>query len=237
MPTGAPGKEEFTDAIMVLRNRHISVALTPLFTMREELVTNDEFSDRTGFSDITRDFLIAHLIRCDQYRRRITFNPDGLDLGTKIATAIDAKAVITDSANPFGGDDIQMPSGGLYTLPWALDGSDANIPLGASLNLQNSSIVLLLAMIDMAVVAWTRLNSRDRTMFITAQDSMRIYGCYQQVLAILQTFGGDKNRVDMAQVRATSEPRGPANAPNRIAESNVSAFSGSQAVAPTATGK
>ena len=44
-----------------------------------------------------------------------------------------------------------------------------------------------------AIVAWTRLNSRDRTRFITRFDSMRIYGNYQEILGYLSDKGVLRN--------------------------------------------
>lgn len=218
MPIGDPGKEQFRRAITTLRNLHIAAALSPLLTLRSELIANDELSDRGGFDDPTRDHLIAHLVNCDRWRRRITHNPDKADLGDKIEQAIDAKATINDAENPFGGDDIQNQSGGLIDLPYALDGSDPDIPLQSQLKLKSTHAIVLLGAIDKAIVAWTRLNSRDRTRFITRFDSMRIYGHYQEILGYLRSFGGDENRVDVAQVLPSEEPLGPDDSPNRKAE-------------------
>jgi len=217
MPIGEPGQGEFRNAVVELRNLHIAAGLSPLMTLREELTTNDDLRDRGGFDDSTRDHFLGLLGKCDSVRRHVTHNPDSLPLGDKIAKAIDADAVIEDAENPFGGDDIQMGSGGLYFLPWDLSGADPNIPLANSLEWSNNGMLLLQA-INRSIVAWTRLNSKDRTRFITQKDSMRIYGHYQEVFAFLQTFGGDANRVDVAQLRATEEPRGPENAPNRKSE-------------------
>jgi len=219
MPIGDPGKEQFRNAIVEFRNRHISAALAPLFLMREEVITNDDLTDRGGMDDPTQVHFIELLINCDKWRRRITHNPDGdFELGDKIATAIDTDEEIVDAENPFGGDDIQSGSAGLHQLPFELDGTNPNIPLNSALNISAQNGVILLGAIDVAIVSWTRLNSRGRSRFITPQDSMRIYGEYQQILAYLETFGGDENRVDVAQVRATDEPRGPDNSPNRKTE-------------------
>ncbi|CAK8998763.1 Uncharacterized protein SCF082_LOCUS5769 [Durusdinium trenchii] len=219
MPIGDPGKEQFRRAIVTLRNLHIAAALSPLFTMRNELIANDELSDRGGFDDPTRDHLIQHLVHCDRWRRRVTHNPDQVDLGDKIEKAIDTKQQIDIGENPFGGDDVQNQSGGLIDLPFALDGTDPDIPLTSSLQLKSTHSIVLLGAIDKAIVAWTRLNSRDRTRFITSYDSMRIYGHYQEILGYLTAFGGDKNRVDVAQVLPTDEPLGPDDSPNRKGES------------------
>ncbi|MEZ6058471.1 MAG: hypothetical protein R3C01_17355 [Planctomycetaceae bacterium] len=219
MPIGDPGKEQFRRAIVTLRNLHIAAALSPLFTMRSELIANDELSDRGGFDDPTRDHLIQHLVHCDRWRRRVTHNPDNADLGNKIEKAIDINANIDIGQNPFGGDDIQNQSGGLIDLPFAVDGSDSDIPLTSQLKLKGTHAIVLLGAIDRALVAWTRLNSRDRTRFITRFDSMRIYGHYQEILGYLVSFGGDTNRVDVAQVLPSDEPLGPNDSPNRKAES------------------
>jgi len=223
MPIGDPGKEQFRRAIVTLRNLHIAAALSPLVTLRAELLANDELSDRGGFDDPTRDHLIQLLVHCDRWRRRVTHNPDHADLGTKIEQAIDTKASITISDNPFGGDDIQNQSGGLIDLPFALDGTDPDIPLTSQLKLKSTHAIVLLGAIDKAVTAWTRLNSRDRTRFITRFDSLRVYGHYQEILGYLISFGGDTNRVDVAQVLPSEEPLGPDDSPNHKAESTGSA--------------
>ncbi|MFV0446745.1 MAG: hypothetical protein ACK5Q5_24495 [Planctomycetaceae bacterium] len=218
MPIGNPGKEQFRRALVTLRNLHIAAALSPLMTMRSELLANDELSDRGGFDDPSRDHLTLLLVHCDRWRRRVTHNPDKADLGNKIEQAIDSKATINIGDNPFGGDDIQNQSGGLIDLPFAMDGSDPDIPLSSQLKLKSTHAIVLLGAIDKAVVAWTRLNSRDRTRFITRFDSMRIYGHYQEILGYLVSFGGDQNRVDVAQVLPSEEPLGPDDSPNRKAE-------------------
>lgn len=220
MPIGDPGKEQFRRAIVTLRNLHIAAALSPLLTMRAELLANDELSDRGGFDDPTRDHLIALLVHCDRWRRRVTHNPDNADLGTKIEKAIDIGHLIEMGQHPFGGDDIQNQSGGLIDLPYALDGTDPDIPLQSQLKLKSTHAIVLLGAIDKAIVAWTRLNSRDRTRFVTRYDSMRIYGHYQEILGYLQAFGGDVNRVDVAQVLPSEEPLGPDDSPNRHHESS-----------------
>ncbi len=218
MPIGAPGQEQFRRAIVRLRNLHIAAALSPLLLMRSELIGNDELEDRGGFDDPTRDHLIQHLVNCDRWRRRVTHNPDKEDLGDKIEKAIKVEETIDIGANPFGGDDIQNQSGGLIDLPYALDGTDPDIPIMSQLKLKSTHAIVLLGAIDKAIVGWTRLASRDRTKFITHYDSMRMYGSYQEILGYLQSFGGDANRVDVAQVLPSEEPLGPEDSPNRRAE-------------------
>jgi hypothetical protein len=219
MPIGDPAKEQFRRAIVQLRNLHIVAALTPLFTLRAELLANDELSDRGGFDDPTQAHLKALLVACDRWRRRVTHNPDNVDLGDKIERAMNTGNVIELNDSPFGGADIQNQSGGLIDLPFALDGSDPDIPLLSQLKLKSAHALVLLGAIDKAIVAWTRLNSRDRTRFITRFDSMRIYGHYQEILGYLEAFGGDANRVDIAQVLPSEEPLGPGDSPNRRTES------------------
>lgn len=217
MPIGQPGVEQFRRAIPTLRNLHIAAALSPVMTLRSELLANDELSDRGGFDDPTRDHLMSHLVHCDRWRRRITHNPDSLPLGDKIEKAIDTNEAVEIGDSPFGGDDIQNQSGGLIDLPFALDGTDPDIPIQSQLNLKSTHAIVLLGAIDKTIVAWTRLNSRDRTRFITRFDSMRIYGHYQEILGYLIAFGGDDNRIDVAQVLPSEEPLGPTDSPNRRA--------------------
>ncbi len=212
----AEGKEQFRRAITQFRNLHIMAGLEPLIQMRTELIANDEFASRGGTDDPTRDHMKQLLCAADKMRRHVTHNPDKLPLGDKILKAINPSGVIEIGENPFGGDDIQDSSGGLIDLVYSLDGTDPDIPLTSQLNPQfvKSKGMLLLGAIDRAIVNWTRLNSRDRTRFLTHQDSMRVYGAYQEILGFINMYLGDANRVDIAQVLPSQEPLGPTDSPN-----------------------
>lgn len=220
------GKEEFRRAITVFRNRHIVAALAPLIEMRKEVIASDDLSSRAGVDGTTRDHFVKHLQRCDRIRRWVTHNPDNEPLGDKIAKAIDANAPMDEGQNPFGGDDIQQPSAGLIDLPWRLDGTDPDIPLRETADpdvpkahqyrTKGEAGILVVGAINEAILLWTRINSRDRSAFITKEDSMRIYGVYQNLLGYFRAFCGDDNRADFAQVLASDEPLGPHDSANRV---------------------
>ena len=72
MPIGDPGQEQFRDAIVEMRNLHIAAGVAPLMLMREEVVTNDDLTDRGGMDDPTRDHFLQLLVNCDKWRRRLT---------------------------------------------------------------------------------------------------------------------------------------------------------------------
>ena len=219
MSIGNPGQEQFRRAIVEFRNLHILAALGPLFDFRSEVVVNDEFGVRGGLDETTKNHFVEHLLACDRMRRRVTYNPEQAPLGDLIERAIDTKQTLVASSAPFGGDDIQEAPGGMIALPWALDGSDANIPLMSQLNFRSQNALVLLGAVDRAIVNWTRLESRFRTSFIYVKDSLRMYGSYVQLLEYLQAFAGDVNRLDMAAgVRPTEEPLGPTDSPNLKAE-------------------
>ncbi len=217
MGLGAPGAEQFEDAVVKMRNLHIAAGLAPLFILRNEVIANDEFSSLGGTDSPTQSHLVTLLVNADRWRRRVTHNPDKLPLGDKIEKAIDAEAVIEIGDKPFGGDDIQGGTGRETALPFALDGSDPDIPVNSQINLRNPAARIFLAALDATIVAWTRLRSKDRTRFITASESMDIYGKYQELLGYLASFCGDKNQVHVAQLLPSEEPRGPLASPNRIA--------------------
>ncbi len=212
------GKEQFRRAITEFRNRYIVAGLAPLMVLRSEITGNDEFSSRGGSDNPTRDHIKNLLLNADRWRRRVTHNPENADLGVLIEQAINPDAVLTIGEKPFGGDDIQNMSGGLIDLPWALDGMDVDIPISSQLKFSNGAGLILLGAVDSAIVNWTRLNSRDRTVFITRYDSMRIYGEYQAILGYVEAFLGDSNRVDVAQVLPSDEPLGPQDSPNMLGE-------------------
>ena len=220
MPIGDPGQGSFRRAIMTLRNLHVAAALSPLFTMRAELLGNDELTNRGGFDDPTRDHLISHLVNCDRWRRRVTHNPEDIALGDEIEKALNTENEITIGKKPFGGDNVQNQSGGRFDLPYALDGSDDDIPMLDAMNLKSPQAITLANAVDRAITGWTRLNSRSRTRFITANDSLRVYGWYQEILGFLKEFGGDDNQIDIAQVLPSEEPLGAGDSPNRKTESS-----------------
>ena len=214
-------KEQFRRMRTEIRNLHVIAAMTPLITFRTELIANDEFADRGGTDNPTQHHLREHLLNCDKTRRHVTHNPDSQDLGTKIAEAIDPTGEATIGQNPFGGDDIQNMSGGLIDLQWSFDGTDPNIPMLSQLSdsFKHSTGGLLLGAIDRALVNWTRMNSAVRTRFITHADSMRAYGAYQEMLGFIDTYLGDTNRIDVAQMLPSDEPQGPTDSPNIKGES------------------
>lgn len=215
------GKEQFRRMITEFRNKHIIALMRPLLVMRTELIANDEMGARGGTDDPTQTHLMNLLINCDKWRRNLTHNPDKLDLGSKIAKAIDSKATITIGENPFGGDDIQNQSGGIVDLIWAFDGTNPDIPLMSQLKdkfMQAPGGMLLLA-IDDALVKMTQLNSKDRTRFITANDSFRVYGSFQEILGAILTYLGDENRIDVAQLLPSEQAQGPSDSPNIKGES------------------
>ncbi len=214
---GDPGQQQFRDLIPQCRNHDIAAGLQPLMLLRREVVHSEDIRDPGGLDDASRDHFVQLLANADRWRRRVTHNPEDADLGVLIAEAIDAESDIADAQKPFAGDDIQMGATNLYDLPWDFSGGDPKIPLFSSLDLSGNGRIFLSA-IDMAIKAWTRLNSRERSHYITRFDSLRIYGLYQRMYAYLITFGGDDHRVDVAQLDASREPRGPENAPNRVTE-------------------
>ena len=219
MPAGNPGKEQFRRAIHEFRNLHIVAALGPLLDFRSEVVSNDEFGVRGGLGETTKKHYFEHLLASDRMRRRVTYNPTETPLGHLIEDVSDSNETLLGSTDPFGGDEVQEAPGGLVALPWALDGTDPNIPLASQLNFRSQNALILLGALDRAIVNWTRLESRFRGTFIYVKDSMRMYGNYVQVLEYLKAFAGDENRVDMAAgVRPTEEPLGPTDSPNLRSE-------------------
>ncbi len=218
MGKGDPGQEQFSRAVTVLRNQHIAAAVAPLITMRQEAISNDELSNRGGTDNATRDHLKALLIRADEIRRHYTHNPLNKDLKTLIEESRDVAVTITDAENPSGGDTAQNSASGLFPFPFALDGTDTDIPLNSALKFKSSNALLIVGAIDQAIVAWTRLNSADRSRFYTEMDSLRMFGQYQQIIGYLDDFCGDDKRVDIAGKLPSDEPLGPTDSPNIIGE-------------------
>lgn len=217
MPVGDPGKETFRDMILEFRNRDILGAMKPLITLRQEVIADDEFQHRGGVDDPARNHFARHLLMCDKLRRYITHNPEDSDVGEELRKAIDPDGTlerdIQELGMPFAGEAVQNASRGLVMVLWAFDGTDPDIPVPSQLNMDGTGL-LLAGSIDLALVQWTRLESRHRTRKITLEDSYRMYSEYVQMYEYLQVFLGDSNRVDVAQVLPSAEPRGVTASPN-----------------------
>jgi hypothetical protein len=233
MGVGAPGVEQFRDAIIEFRNPYIITAMSPLMTMRSQIILSDSFKEQGGMTTTAQNYFCALLQNCDKWRRVVTYNPNREDLGGQIKIAIktdDVKGTdvllgqtgqtpLMEEGLPFGGDEVMAQTMPMRQLPWPLDNSDVNIPTNSKLNFRSNVGMLLLEAVDQSIVAWTRLESRNRAKFITVMDSMRVYGNYIAILEYLRIFGGDGNLVDIANgVRPSEEPRGPNNAPNMLSE-------------------
>lgn len=233
MSVGDPGKEQFRNAITEFRNSHIMAALTALIQFRSQIVGNDEFQQRGGLDTTTQQSLLTHLQQCDKWRRTITYAPNRESLEARVKKAIDTTELIggtqlsgqpadtplEPSELPFGGDEVETAPGQMLQLPWAIDGSAVDLPLNSVLNFRSGNGFVLLQAVDAAFVAWTRLESRMSTRFITIKDSLRMYAHYVQILEYLLIFAGDKNVLDFpAGVLPSEEPRGAENAPNLTSE-------------------
>jgi len=215
---GAAGREQFRNIIVVHRNHDILTMMTPLMLFREEVVNSEDLQDRGGLTSPAQRHFLMHLKRCDQVRRLVTHNPEDKDLGTLIEEAVDVNLPMTEGAKPAASDGIQHGATSEYVLPWAFDGSDWNVPLLSQLLIPSGHGTLLLAGIDALLVAITQMNSTEMSHHITRFDSLRMYELMCRILTALLRFGGDENRIDVAQMRATDHPRGPQNAPNRRTE-------------------
>jgi len=244
MAVGEAGKEQFRNIIIEFRNTHIVAALTGLFQFRSQIIGNDEFQARGGVDTTTQKSLLTHLQQCDKWRRVISYNPDPDSLEERVKQALDPANLIAGtpktgqppdqplqpSVNPFGGDEVESAPGQLLQLPWAVDGSNPDIPINSMLNFRSGVGFVMLQACDSAIVGWTRLESRFYTRWITIKDSLRMYSHYMQLLEYLTIFGGDRNLLDFpAGVQPSEEPRGPGNAPNMVGET-----SGASAIKSTA---
>ena len=54
MPIGDPGKEQFRRAIVSCRNLYVAAGIQPLMLMRQELLGNDDLTDRGGMDSTTQ---------------------------------------------------------------------------------------------------------------------------------------------------------------------------------------
>lgn len=223
MPIGAPGKEQFINAIVQLRNLDLIAYIGQVLQTRAEWLSIDEISTRSGFDQAVLNHMNTHLQNNDNWRRRITYNPNKGDIKTLTSDATDVtgtleKSQAADPTSP-GGDEVVRGGGGIISLPWALDGTDPNIPLLSQLQLRAPMGLIILGAIDRHIVAATRLEDRNSTHRITPFASLQLVGGLQEIWSALNDFGGDSNRLPInSGVQRSEEPQGPAAAPNALNE-------------------
>ncbi len=215
MALGDPGVQSFDRAFTRIQNSHIVAGMTPLMTLRDQLITSPGFRDRGGMDTSDRDHLIAHLIVADRMRRRITYNPGDLSIKDLEAKITNINEVIGSDKDTFVGEELPQLGGGEFMIPWELDGSNPNIPMLSEFTHITGPGKLLLLALDRTIESYTRLESRNRIRFLTVSDSVRMYSSFEQIYQYLMAFGGDDNRVDIVNPLPADEPKGVDDSPNR----------------------
>lgn len=213
-----PGRDTFEDAITRFRNRSIHTYVGHCLLFRGQILQNAEFGTQSGWDTATNDFLKEHLVRLDFLRRKITHNPQKIDIKTLEERARDLKLSLPDEMNDQSplGEEVARPVGREFDLPYTLDGTDPNIPLLHSVDLRNVDSRMFATALDQHIVEATRLDSRYATYRITPRESLMLYSSLVEMFDMCQSFGGDGNRMPIPNgVRPSEEPRGPAASPNR----------------------
>lgn len=216
MPT-APA-DTFQDAITRFRNRSIHTYVGHCLLFRGQILQSAEFGTQSGWDTATNDFLKEHLLRLDYLRRKITHNPQKVDIKTLEERARDLKITLPEELNDKSplGDEVARPAGREFDLPYQLDGSDPNIPLLHTVDLRNVDARMFVTALDQHIVEATRLDSRYATYRITPRESLMLYSSLAEIYDMCESFGGDGNRMAVPNgVRPTEEPRGAEASPNR----------------------
>jgi len=222
-----PGKDTFEDAITRFRNRSIHTYVGHCVLFRGQILQDGEFGVQSGWDTATNQFIMEHVVRLDFLRRKITHNPQKIDIKTLEQRARDLSISLPDDVNEFSppGEEVARPAGREFDLPYKLDGSDPNIPLLGDVDLRNVDARMFVTALDQHIVEATRLDSRFATYRITPRESVMLYSSLAEMFDMVVSFGGDDNRGPIPHgVRPSEEPRGPAASPNR-----ESAAAGSQA--------
>ncbi len=215
-----PGKDTFEDAITRFRNRSIHTYAGHCLLFRGQILQDGEFGVQSGWDTATNQFIVEHLVRLDFLRRKITHNPQEIDIKTLEERARDLKLSLPDEINEKSplGEEVARPAGREFDLPYRLDGSDPNIPLLQDVDLRNVDARMFVTALDQHIVEATRLDSRYATYRITPRESLMLYASLVEMFDMVISFGGDDNRVPIPHgVRPTEEPRGPKASPNREA--------------------
>jgi len=213
-----PGQDTFEDAITRFRNRSVHTYVGHCLLYRGQILQDGEFGVQSGWDTATNEFILEHLIRLDYLRRKITHNPQAVDIRTLEERARDLSVSLPDDLNERSpaGEEVARPAGREFDLPYKLDGSDPNIPLLSQVDLRNVDARMFVTALDQHVVEATRLDSRFATYRITPRESLMLYASLSELFDMAASFGGDENRMPIPHgVRPSEEPRGPGASPNR----------------------
>ncbi len=213
-----PGKDTFEDAITRFRNRSIHTYVGHSLLYRGQILQDGEFGVQSGWDTATNDFMMEHLVRLDYLRRKITHNPQQVDIKVLEERARDLNLSLSDDVNDLSplGEEVSRPAGREFDLPYALDGSDPNIPLLSEVDLRNVDARMFVTALDQHIVEATRLDSRYATYRITPRESLMLHSSLAELFDICLSFGGDDKRVPVPHgVRPSEEPRGAEASPNR----------------------
>jgi len=212
------GKDTFEDAITRFRNRSIHTYVGHSLMFRGQILQDGEFGVQSGWDTATNEFMMEHLVHLDFLRRKITHNPQAVDIMTLQERARDLNVTLPDDVNEKSplGDEVARPAGREFDLPYHLDGSDPNIPLLGDVDLRNVDARMFVTALDQHIVEATRLDSRFATYRITPRESLMLYASLSEMFDMCVSFGGDENRVPIPHgVRPSEEPRGVDASPNR----------------------
>ncbi len=212
------GHDTFEDAVTRFRNRSVHTYVGHCLLFRGQILQNGEFGQQSGWDTATNDFIREHLLRLDLLRRKITHNPQKIDIKTLEERARDLKVTLPEEMNDKSpmGDEVSRPSGREFDLPYLLDGSDPNIPALSTVDLRNVDARMFVTALDQHIVEATRLDSRFATYRITPRESLMLYASLGEMFDMCESFGGDSNRVPIPHgVRPSEEPRGPVASSNR----------------------
>ncbi|MGD9126615.1 MAG: hypothetical protein PVH19_04480 [Planctomycetia bacterium] len=220
------GADTFQDAITRFRNRSIHTYIGHALLFRGQILQDGEFGVQSGWDTATNDFIKEHLVRLDYLRRKITHNPEQVDIKTLEEKARDLTVSLPDevssSQSPLG-EEVARPAGREFDLPYQLDGSDPNIPLLGKVNLRNVDARMFVTALDQHIVEATRLDSRYATYRITPRESLMLYSSLVELFDMVESFGGDENRVPIPHgVRPSEEPQGVLASPNREGSASTS---------------
>jgi len=212
------GRDTFEDAMTRFRNRSIHTYVGHCLLFRGQILQDGEFGVQSGWDTATNEFIIEHLVRLDFLRRKITHNPQQVDIKTLQERARDLSVSLPDDVNEKSpaGEEVARPAGREFDLPYRLDGSDPNIPLLSEVDLRNVDARMFVTALDQHIVEATRLDSRFATYRITPRESLMLYASLGELFDMAISFGGDNNRIPIPHgVRPSEEPRGASASPNR----------------------
>lgn len=168
---------------------------------------------QSGWHTATDRKIRQWLVRLDRIRRKMIHRAGEFDqkIDNLEELAVGMELSLPTEADDGGvGDGIARPAGRPIPFRYKLDGTDQNVPSLSAMNMRNVDGFTLLTALDLHITTATRLDARNATHRITAEEGTILFSGLLEMWKVCDECGGDEKIIGVNEgVLPAEEPRGP----------------------------